>query len=898
MIEGQGYGDVARPMSHPLPATPVAAPARVPAWRRTWRWLRFEQPLGIAPRLSIAFAAVATLAVVANVVSDRGRTFDRTLEDRYVTSSAAGEHPDADALPVALERLHRATLARADQDDALRERRYEDAVQSLAVASEAHRSVLAPTLAPASLADLEMQAAAHIGLAEELVRASDSRRLLLLELGDELASLDVRVNASLDRIWRVVGRVQSREYLVDANRLLEGMGARLVAFAVPQGYAAEDVRAMQHDEAALAALLRDNEASIVRAEDQDWLDRMQRDLGRAGRLRNLLVRMDLKRESRIEEFTASHSALSAAIRKASASFEAAKAFASARRQSDDVLSAISARESRRRTLFAWLSVGFLLLLLATSVNTVLSVVRPVRRLLSATQRLAQGATNVTVPRGGIRELDQLAVSFNHMAEQLAAAQALASEYHGQLEAKVERRTRQLLHLAEHDSLTRLPNRRQLLSHLDRALRAAGARNELVGVLFLDLDHFKYVNDSMGHDFGDRVLQAIAERLRGTVGDAGFTARLGGDEFTVVYEGAAGVAQIQDAGEALVRAFQEPLVVDGRELLMSLSAGASIFPGHGREPEALLRAADAALFRAKASGRSQLSMFSPELLDAAAAKFATEQGLRRAVERGEFELFFQPEVEIATLEASLAESLLRWRLPTGAYAYPQDFLPVAEDCGLIREIGDWVLRTAVEQAAKWHRADWPEVRIAVNVSSLQLLDRRFVDSVQDLLTRHALPPGCIEIELTENVLQTGQHTIVALRQLRAIGVGVALDDFGTGYSSLASLEQLPLTRVKLDRSLIAGIDTSERSQAIATAIIALCRSLRLDITAEGVENRAQLDWLTGHPSMCIQGYLLSRPVPADLLLPAISGMPARMRALLLDRTPVVPIRRQTRMRRIR
>jgi hypothetical protein len=362
MMESLGSGDVARPMSHPLPATSVAAAARVPAWRRAWRWLRIEQPLGIAPRLSIAFAAVATLAVVANVVSDRGRTIDRTFEDRYFASPAAGEQPDADALPVALERLHRATLARAEQHDTLRERRYEEAVQALVAASEAHRFVLAPTLDPASLADLEMRAAGHIGLAEELVRASDSRRLLLLELGDVLASLDVRVTAALDRTWSVAGRVQSREYLVDANRLLEGMGARLVAFAVPQGYAAEDVRAMQRDEAALAALLRDNGVSIVRAEDQDWLDRMQRDLGRAGRLRNLLVRMDLKRESRIEEFTASHAALSAAIRKASASFEAAKAFASARRQSDEVLSALSEREGRRRTLFAWLSVGFLLLL--------------------------------------------------------------------------------------------------------------------------------------------------------------------------------------------------------------------------------------------------------------------------------------------------------------------------------------------------------------------------------------------------------------------------------------------------------------------------------------------------------------------------------------------------------
>jgi diguanylate cyclase (GGDEF)-like protein len=504
---------------------------------------------------------------------------------------------------------------------------------------------------------------------------------------------------------------------------------------------------------------------------------------------------------------------------------------------------------------------------------------PVRRLLQATRRLAQGETGVVVPRGGIKELDSLAVSFNHMAEQLTTAQALARQYHGQLEAKVEERTRQLQHLAEHDPLTRLPNRRQLFSQLNLALKRAGQRKELVGVFFLDLDHFKYINDSMGHLFGDRVLQTIAERLRGAVADFGFSARLGGDEFMVLYERATRFDEVQRAGDLLVHAFQEPLVVDGRELLISLSVGASVYPEHGRDPESLLRAADAALFRAKANGRSQLSMFSPDLLEAAASKFATEQGLRRAVERGEFELVFQPEFNLTTMETGPVEALLRWRLPNGAYAYPQDFLPVANDCGLIREIGDWVIQSAIEHAARWHKSGWPAVRVAINVSALQMLDNQFVDRVQALLARHGLPPRCIEIELTENVLQTGKHTVEALRQLHAFGVGVALDDFGTGYSSLVSLEQLPLSRVKIDRSLIASIDTSSRSQAIARAIIALCRSLGLALTAEGVENHAQLNWLLGHPEIYLQGYLLSRPVAGDLLLATLLGLPARMRALL-------------------
>ncbi|MCI0434883.1 MAG: EAL domain-containing protein [Gemmatimonadetes bacterium] len=233
---------------------------------------------------------------------------------------------------------------------------------------------------------------------------------------------------------------------------------------------------------------------------------------------------------------------------------------------------------------------------------------------------------------------------------------------------------------------------------------------------------------------------------------------------------------------------------------------------------------------------------------------------------------------------MVEALLRWRLPDGSYASPQDFLPVAEECGLIREIGDRVLEATVEHASRWHATAFPGVRIAVNVSSLQLLDNRFVDRLRELLLQHRLPPRCIEIELTENVLQTGRHTTEALRQLHGLGVGVALDDFGTGYSSLVSLEQLPLTRVKLDGSLIATIDTSTRSQAIVRAIIALCQSLGLEITAEGVERQDQLAWLLGYPAMCLQGYLLSRPVPAQQLLQVIADIPAHVATLLQSALP--------------
>jgi predicted signal transduction protein with EAL and GGDEF domain len=386
---------------------------------------------------------------------------------------------------------------------------------------------------------------------------------------------------------------------------------------------------------------------------------------------------------------------------------------------------------------------------------------------------------------------------------------------------------------------------------------------------------------MGHAFGDRLLVSLGQRLQVVAQGFGFAARLGGDEFTVVMQGAQSIDSIELAGLSVVRAFQKPLSVDGRELIVSVSVGASIFPDHALDAEALLKAADAALFRAKALGRSQLSMFTPELLESAAAKFSTEQGLRRAIERGEFELVFQPEVNAETLETSLVEALIRWRMPDGELATPGQFLAVAEESGLIVEISDWVLRSAIEAASHWHRGAWPAARVAINVSPRDLLDNRFVDRLCELLQEYCLPARCIEIELTESVLQTGTATIDALRRLRDIGVAIALDDFGTGYSSLASVENLPLTRIKLDRSLIAGIDTNPRSAAIARAIIGMCQGLGLEITAEGVERPEQFALLLGQPGMYLQGYLLARPVSRDELLAALPHVNARSQELLLQ-----------------
>jgi predicted signal transduction protein with EAL and GGDEF domain len=384
---------------------------------------------------------------------------------------------------------------------------------------------------------------------------------------------------------------------------------------------------------------------------------------------------------------------------------------------------------------------------------------------------------------------------------------------------------------------------------------------------------------MGHPYGDRVLVAIARRLEAIAQGRGFAARLGGDEFTVIQQGAVDADRILAFGTSIVRAFDTPLQVDDREVIVSVSVGASVFPDHERGAEALLRAADAALFRAKALGRSQLALFTPELLVTASEKFTIEQSLRRAIQGDEFELFYQPLVDTETLGVALVEALIRWRMPDGSYRVPGEFLAVAEESGLIVEISDWVLRTAIRTAARWHRGEWSDARVAINVSPRQFLDYRFVSRLEELLREYELPARCLEIELTESVLQTGPQTIKTLEQLRSIGVAIALDDFGTGYSSLASLQQLPLSRVKLDRSLIAGIDDSARAASIARATIALCRGLGLDVTAEGVERPEQLAMLLPHRAISLQGYLFSRPVPEKDLLPLLERMPTTFKELV-------------------
>jgi diguanylate cyclase (GGDEF)-like protein len=861
-------------------------------WRRIRRVLADLFNVGITARLLVTLAAVAILAAVANLIIEQGVPVVQILQvvrdhpargmsmDGRTARAApgTGSRTHAETARRSAAHLELATVARISSDSIELENQFQSASKDLRAAAAEYLAE-SPSLSGSQrrrwttgVDNYESQSAA-------LISAADTRRQLASEYAARWQAIMARLDASMSRGWRFLGHVIARQSLVELRSHLDALRLRTVSLAATGGVDAAQALAISDGESEVSKSLDHNRSSLSRLEGAAWMDAMDSDLARLSTLRETITAIDSTNAASMREFLNMGTRVvdlpippeSIAVTDPPASPEPMPSVAAS--------AAVERAPSTGGALVAWVTAVVLLLLVAISALTVRSIVRPVKEMLNATAKLAAGAPDARVRRGGIREMDTLAVAFNGMAEQLAAAQHQALDYQRELEARVAERTAELQHLAWHDSLTSLPNRHQFVALLHAAIHRASRSGRRVGVLFIDIDNFKNLNDSLGHTFGDAVLVAIAARLAASAGTLGFAARWGGDEFTIVYEEADSPEAVLEAGRLVVGAFGEPIEVNGRELIVTVSVGASIYPDHEKTPEDLLSAADAALFQAKALGRSQLAVFTPVLVARAATRFDIEQGLRRAVERGEFELLYQPEVNLETLRVGLVEALLRWRRPDGQLSLPDEFLGVAEETGLIVEVGDWVLKTAIQKTAEWHHGGWPEARVAINVSPRQLMNPRFFDRIQSLLHSYRLPPQCVELELTESVLQTGAKTIECLRRLHDCNIAIALDDFGTGYSSLASLEQLPLKRIKLDHGLVAGIDKNGRSAAIARAIIELCMELKLAVTAEGIERIEQLQCVLGTRGGFAQGYLLSRPVSCDAVLQVNRMVAANLQELL-------------------
>ncbi|MEO8627654.1 MAG: EAL domain-containing protein [Betaproteobacteria bacterium] len=430
----------------------------------------------------------------------------------------------------------------------------------------------------------------------------------------------------------------------------------------------------------------------------------------------------------------------------------------------------------------------------------------------------------------------------------------------------ERQRRQaeerLAFLAQYDVLTGLPNRKVLRDRLSHAIARARRNNAMVGVMFFDLDRFKQINDTLGHGAGDRVLQTIALRLREQMREVDTISRLGGDEFTLIVEGIEDAAQLVPVAEKIRTTVATPVKLDGREIFVSTSIGVTIYPRDGDDGEELIAKADIAMYRAKHEGRNNYQFYAPEMAALTHEHLYLQAELRHAMERNEFELYFQPTVEVNSGQIVGVEALLRWNSQAGMIL-PSDFIPVAEETGLIIEIGEWVLRTACAQATSWLAKGLLPLQLTVNLSARQFSQRNLLETISTALRETGLPPGSLELEITESTLMhQGEGVIDMLMRLNELGVRIAIDDFGTGYSSLAYLKRFPVQDIKVDQSFIRDITSDPDDAAIVKAIIAMAHSLDIRVIAEGVETQAQLAFLKQLKCDVFQGYLFSRPRSAE------------------------------------
>ncbi|GAB2880513.1 hypothetical protein GCM10027046_05760 [Uliginosibacterium flavum] len=420
------------------------------------------------------------------------------------------------------------------------------------------------------------------------------------------------------------------------------------------------------------------------------------------------------------------------------------------------------------------------------------------------------------------------------------------------------------YLARFDSLTGLPNRSYWQELARTALSSARRHKDQAAVLFLDLDHFKTINDSLGHTVGDELLAGVASRLKHCLRAEDVLARQGGDEFVVLLPRLSNFEEIGNVASKLVKSLTAPLQLQSHELTISVSIGIAHYPSDGDDIETLLKHADVAMYSAKQAGRNNFQFFVPEMNQRAMVRLQMESALRRAIERGEMILHYQPQMELSNGHISGCEALVRWQDPVKGMIPPMDFIPLAEESGLILPLGDWVMREACLQQARW-AAEGIHLSMAINISALQFQQADFVEKVARIISETGANPREIELEITESALLASTDELVAqLERVRALGVTLALDDFGTGYSCLAYLKRLPIERLKIDRSFVKDLPGDAEDAAIASATLSMARDLGMDVVAEGVENQAQCDYLIERRCRSIQGYFISKPLSADAL----------------------------------
>jgi diguanylate cyclase (GGDEF)-like protein/PAS domain S-box-containing protein len=424
-------------------------------------------------------------------------------------------------------------------------------------------------------------------------------------------------------------------------------------------------------------------------------------------------------------------------------------------------------------------------------------------------------------------------------------------------------TLKLAYYGQHDSLTDLPNRSLLHDRLSHAITCAHRHQSALAVLYLDIDRFKHINDSLGHPMGDRLLQSVALRLSACVRASDTVSRLGGDEFVILLVEMSHAQDAATCAEKLLQAIRMPYVLDSQEIHVTASIGIGVYPGDGSEVEALLQNADSAMYEAKNRGRNNYQFYRLDLNSSVNERQIIESGLRHAIERNELEVYYQPIVSVASGTIAAVEALVRWNHPAFGFILPARFISIAEESGLIVPIGQWVLRQACRQVNTWHLENSPKIRLAVNISAVELRSKEFVPGVAAILDGVGFDPKYLELELTETFLmQDSNATAVVLDALKELGVTIALDDFGTGYSSLSYMRRFPIDALKVDRSFVGNIATNADDASVVGAVINMGRSLNMRVVAEGVETREQFRFLEEHRCTEAQGFHFSSPLKAE------------------------------------
>ena len=554
----------------------------------------------------------------------------------------------------------------------------------------------------------------------------------------------------------------------------------------------------------------------------------------------------------------------------------------------------------RLELFFGIVVGVLLtsLLVAFMLNARMQhiITAPLLHLSAIARRISTERNySLRATGDGMDELGTLIKDFNIMLDEIEIRDKKLKQSQEELEGRVVQRTRELekankeldtakqeaesvamhmQHQAQHDALTGLPNRSLLNDRIQIELSHARREQTMLAVLFLDLDRFKIINDSLGHATGDQLLCVVARRMKKCLREGDTVARLGGDEFMVLLPRINAVQDAGHIGNKIIDELARPATCNGHKLHITSSLGISIYPFDGADADALIKHADISMYHAKGLGRNKAAYFTSAMNAGSRKQLVLETNLRSALENNEFRLDYQPKIDIGSNRIVGVEALLRWDSPGMGFISPNEFIPIAEENGLISPIGEWVLHQAFAQLKEWHNIGYEELTVAINLSAIQLSRPGFENILESALVESGINPACAELEITEHAaMKNIESTAATLHKMKKMGVSIAMDDFGTGYSSLSHLRRLPIDTLKLDRSFVHGIPDNDGDTLIAQAIIAMTKSLNMELVVEGIDNERQLEFFRQQGCRLVQGFLFSKPVGADKILAMLQAQDA-------------------------